>query len=167
MNVQAKSLFLELGNVGTGSAMTSLSNMLGTELIYTPPKLLEVRYEDLSRWFVESEENVAGVLVPFEGEISGFLIQIYRVSTAKKILGILLGPEHEEERALDREGSFLLYGKPDPGAGICSFCGYGRIDLDGTVRHGVWDLWRRAGTWSMFLPFWRRLGQSHFAYSGK
>lgn len=109
LNVQAKSLFLELGNVGTGSAMTSLSNMLGTELIYTPPKLLEVWYEDLSRWFVESEENVAGVLVPFEGEISGFLIQIYRLSTAKKILGILLGPEHEEERALDREGLDLLH----------------------------------------------------------
>ena len=36
LNVQAKSLFLELGNVGTGSAMTSLSNMLGTDLIYTP-----------------------------------------------------------------------------------------------------------------------------------
>lgn len=74
LRLQDESLFLELGSVGTGSAMTSLSNMLGTELIYTPPELLEMRYEDLSRCFLDPEESVVGVLVPFEGEASGLLI---------------------------------------------------------------------------------------------
>ena len=109
MRLQDESLFLELGNVGTGSAMTSLSNMLGTELIYTPPELFEMRYEDLSRWFLDPEESVVGVLVPFEGEASGLLIQIYRLSTAKKILNGLLGPNRDEERELDREGVDLLH----------------------------------------------------------
>ena len=53
----------ELGNVGTGNAVTSLSQMTGHSLEIELPKVEIVKYQDIDRILGEAEELQTGIMV--------------------------------------------------------------------------------------------------------
>ncbi len=105
--MQFKDVFQEIGNVGTGSCMASLSHMIGEEVRYSPPQLIELEYGSLSEWFGNAGESVVGVLVPFDGDIRGMILHIYRNGMVRSILEGVLG-EHSGEGELDGQRLDLL-----------------------------------------------------------
>lgn len=94
--MQLKDVFLEIGNVGTGSCMASLSHMIGAEVSYSPPDLIKMEYNGLSEWFGNDGESVVGVLIPFDGDIRGMVLQIFREGMVSSILNGVLGQEYGE-----------------------------------------------------------------------
>lgn len=103
--LQMEDVFREIGNVGTGRCMASLSHMIGMEVSYSSPELIEMDYKSLSDWFGCADEHVVGVLIPFEGDIQGSVLQIYKDDMVRAILeGVLgqsVGQEELNGRLLD------------------------------------------------------------------
>lgn len=89
--IQVEDVFQEIGNVGTGSCMASLSHMISAEVSYSPPQILKMEYGSLSDWFGNVGESVVGVLIPFEGDIQGMVLHVYRDEMVKSILEGVLG----------------------------------------------------------------------------
>lgn len=105
--MQLIDVFQEIGNVGTGSCMASLSHMIGEEVKYSPPVIMSLDYRSLSDWFGNADENVVGVLISFEGDIQGMVLQIYRDGMVKSILEGVLGQDNKYE-GLDGQYMDLL-----------------------------------------------------------
>ncbi len=102
--MQLKDVFQEIGNVGTGSCMASLSHMIGAEVKYSPPQIIEMAYGSLSDWFGNVGERVVGVLIPFSGDIHGMVLHVYRNEMVRSILEGVLG-QNDGHGELD--GQFL------------------------------------------------------------
>lgn len=98
----AAETLLEMGNIGTGSSMASLSHIIGEKVCYAPPVMKTVDYDGLAEWIGYAEENVAAVLIPFTGDINGMLLQIYKEEMTDVILRKLLNTEQVSGRWMDR-----------------------------------------------------------------
>lgn len=101
---RSEDLFRELGNIGAGSSMTSLAHMIGRQVHGSLPVILSAEYGSMMDWFGRTEENVVGVLVPFSGDLSGLLLQVYRKDMVKAILKGLYGSEADKS---EMDGSLL------------------------------------------------------------
>lgn len=93
MELQSNDVLLEIGNVGTGSCMASLSHMIGEDIRYSPPELIRMEYDSFSDWFGNVGESVVGVLTPFDGDIQGMVLQIFRDDMVRSVLEGVLGQE--------------------------------------------------------------------------
>lgn len=94
---QAAETLLEMGNIGTGSSMASLSHIIGEKVCYAPPVMKTVDYDSLAEWIGRAEENVAAILIPFTGDISGMLLQVYKEEMIDWILRKMLDTEKVPE----------------------------------------------------------------------
>lgn len=103
--LQTEDIFQEIGNIGTGSSMASLAHMAGKEVCYSSPAVIEAEYGRVTDWLGLEDENVAGVLIPFAGDMTGMILQIYRRNSVGAILNGLLeqdmGGEELDGRLLD------------------------------------------------------------------
>lgn len=103
--IQTEDVFREIGNVGMGSCMASLSHMIGAAVRYSPLELLKMEYNGLSEWFGCADESVVGVLVPFDGDVRGRVLQVYKREMVNNILEGVLGqregPAELDGRRLD------------------------------------------------------------------
>lgn len=90
---QVNDIFCEMGNIGTGASMASLSHIIGAEVNYSPSVVNAGGYDGLSSWFGYAGENVAAVLIPFCGSIGGMIFQVYKNEMVNTILGGVLERE--------------------------------------------------------------------------
>ena len=74
----ALDIFQEMGNIGTGSAVTALSNMIGKPINECFPNVMLLDYEKLLEILGQEEESVLGLLFPVCGEISGLLLFVWK-----------------------------------------------------------------------------------------
>ena len=72
--------------------MTSLSHMVGQEVHYSVSYASELEnYGDMTDWFIQPDQYVAGVTVPFEGDIEGAVLLIFQPDMADVILDRAFG----------------------------------------------------------------------------
>lgn len=88
-------IFSELGNIGSGSCMASLSHIIGREVRYSKPELVNTDYESVSAGLGRTDESVAGVLVNYSGEIRGKCLIIFKASMVRAITEGILGAGRE------------------------------------------------------------------------
>lgn len=87
VEIQTRDVLREICNIGVGSCMTSLSHLIGKEVRYSVSYSNELEdYGDMTDWFSQADEYVAGVTVPFEGDIEGAVLLIYQPAMADVIL---------------------------------------------------------------------------------
>lgn len=128
----AKEILLEMGNIGTGSSMASLSHIIGKRVTYGVPVLSEVDCDRLAEWIGFAEENVVAVLIPFHGDIGGMLLQIYKRDMMDAVLAKFLDSDPVQDgmdgRRLDliREVANIMASSY---LTALSFCGDLRISL--------------------------------------
>ena len=87
---QVDDIVSEIGNIGAGSCMASLSHMTGKRVVYSAPVVMEMDYSRVADWFGPADENVVGVMVPFSGDITGLLLQVYKMDMVSVILESVL-----------------------------------------------------------------------------
>lgn len=97
-------IFSELGNIGVGSCMASLSHIIRQEVRYSKPKLVNTDYESMSADLGRADENVAGVLVNYSGDIEGRCLIIFKASMAGAIAEGVLG---ENKKLQEFDGRML------------------------------------------------------------
>lgn len=87
MEIQVKDVFCEMCNIGIGSSMTALSQIIGHDIGYTVPDVDGIEnYDGMKHWYLKADEYVAGVSLPFDGDIEGMILIIYHVSMVREIL---------------------------------------------------------------------------------
>ena len=86
----------ELANIASGTAATSLSQMLGREVDLSVPRALALPFADAVDAAGDPAETVTGVALPLEGDIEGLvllLIQPLGRATLCEMLGVEPGSE--------------------------------------------------------------------------
>lgn len=84
-------IFREMGNIGTGSAVTALSNIIETPITEKVPEVIRLGYENLIQSIGQEEERVLGILFPVSGEISGLLLFVWKQELVDGIFRSLVG----------------------------------------------------------------------------
>jgi chemotaxis protein CheC len=86
----------ELANIGSGTASTSLSGMLGRPVDISVPAAAALTFADAIDMIGSPEEEVTGVVLGVVGEMEGIVLLLMRVADAAGLCN-LLGVETDSE----------------------------------------------------------------------
>ncbi len=105
----------EIGNIGSGSAATALSGLLGDAVDISVPKVKTLNFNDTINFVGGAEEVVIGLMISFSGEISGVILYILGQEFTQKIvssfywkqLDNLLELDEMDESAISEIGNIM------------------------------------------------------------
>jgi chemotaxis protein CheC len=126
----------ELANIGSGTAGTALSQMLGRSVDISVPNAFVLPLAEAVDAVGAAEEDVTGVVIPLQGDLDAVVLLVFPVADAATLCG-LLGVEAGTEvglSALSEIGNIL--GASYVGA-IAAMTG---LDLDLTPPQTVTDM---------------------------
>lgn len=87
----AKDIFHEIGNIGSGSAVTALSHLMSEEITGCPPRVMPLECASLPDAFGKIDESAMGILLPFYGDISGMLLFVLTEPFVRELLMKTIG----------------------------------------------------------------------------
>lgn len=76
----------EIGNIGSGSAASSLSEMLGKTIEMKVPNVCVLEYQQIIDAMGGPEKVITGILVRLEGDIKGMMMFLLEDSFAQVVL---------------------------------------------------------------------------------
>lgn len=79
----------ELANIASGTAATSLSQMLGRDVDLNVPKAFALPLADAVDATGNPEETVTGVALPLEGDLEGIVLLLVKADGAATLCGLL------------------------------------------------------------------------------
>lgn len=86
----------EIGNIGSGSAATALSKMVGKQVIMEVPNIEVIDIEKVVSLFENEEELTIGVYINFNGDISGTILTLLDKPSADNMIRIFFGKDPED-----------------------------------------------------------------------
>ena len=81
----------EIGNIGTGNAVTALAKMLNKKVEMSCPIIKLVDFKDIANSVGGAETLVTGILVSITGDINGIMMFIVQQDSVYSLLKMLLG----------------------------------------------------------------------------
>lgn len=91
----------EIGNIGSGSAASSLSQMLGKSVVMRVPDVSVLDYEQVIDKMGGPEKIITGILVQLNGDIKGMMMFLLQDSFAKAVINTFLQKEAPQMISLD------------------------------------------------------------------
>lgn len=91
----------EIGNIGSGSAASALSQMLGKNVVMRVPNVSVFDYERVIDEMGGPEKVITGILVQLEGDIKGMIMFLLEDSFAKVVLNTFLQVDEPQMISLD------------------------------------------------------------------
>jgi chemotaxis protein CheC len=86
----------EIGNIGAGNAATALSKMFLKPIDMSVPNIQIIKFSNMQEVLNVNDEIVVGVLLGFNGDISGNILYVLDKNEADLAIKILLGDENKE-----------------------------------------------------------------------
>ncbi|CCQ93036.1 CheC, inhibitor of MCP methylation [[Clostridium] ultunense Esp] len=86
----------EIGNIGSGNAVTSLANMLSKRVDMRVPKVRIMEFKDVAEVLGGEEELVAGIYLNLGSDVEGNIMFILDLDSALNLTNMLLGREDVE-----------------------------------------------------------------------
>lgn len=83
----------EIGNIGSGSAASSLSEMLGKTIEMKVPNVCVLEYQQIIDAMGGPEKVITGILVRLEGDIKGMMMFLLEDSFAQVVLSTFMNAE--------------------------------------------------------------------------
>src|SRR5215216_2945865 len=80
----------EVANIGAGHAATALSQMTGSTIMISVPKINVSNLEDVPAQLSEPEEPIAAVLMHMLGDLTGRTLLVFPKPTAIKLAQMML-----------------------------------------------------------------------------
>ena len=103
----------EIGNVGTGNAVTSLSRMMEQPIELDLPSLKVVKYYKVHELLEQPEELQTGILIEVTGQLKGIFLFMLSEAFTKTVINTILGEEERNLTSLDdMECSLIIYPVP-------------------------------------------------------
>lgn len=108
MDETSADILKELGNIGTGNAITSLSQMMGIPLDISSPSVHLAQVQEIYTLLEQAQEVEAGILVEIKGEVTGLFLFLLNESFTNIILDKILGEGERNILELDDLEQSLL-----------------------------------------------------------
>lgn len=93
LNAMHIDVLTELGNIGSGNAVTSLSSFMGKRIDIKVPDVKILGFNEVAEYVGGSENVVMGLLVKVEGDIEGMILYIFDQSFIKGVLETFFGKD--------------------------------------------------------------------------
>lgn len=93
LNAMHIDVLTELGNIGSGNAVTSLSSFMGKRIDIKVPDVKILGFNEVAEYVGGSENVVMGLLVKIEGDIEGMIMYIFDQSFIKGVLETFFGKD--------------------------------------------------------------------------
>ena len=81
----------EIGNIGVGNAINSLSALLNTEMKMTVPEVKFLEFKEVGSILGGDEVLVFGILVQISGDINGMVMFLVKPESARTLINGLMG----------------------------------------------------------------------------
>ncbi len=95
-------LLKELNNIGSGGALTSLSQLVNENIQIHVPTIKTIDYDEVSTTLeYEEEDKLLGVLVHIEGDLNIALMFMLTISAANAFVSTLLGTPMKDDDEFD------------------------------------------------------------------
>lgn len=91
LDTLSKDAFQEIGNIGSGSAVTALSHLMSEEITGRPTRVMPLECASLPDTFGKIDESAMGILLPFYGDISGMLLFVLTEPFVRELLMKTIG----------------------------------------------------------------------------
>lgn len=98
----------ELGNIGSGRAVTALSQLLKKKVNMRTPRTGILDFAELLEAWGGAERFMVVILVTVEGQISGRMFFLMEPETAQDVIALLLGESQELDNLTEMADSLLL-----------------------------------------------------------
>lgn len=104
LNESAQDVLCELGNIGTGNAVTALAGMIGSEIEMKIPSIRILGYNETPELLGGIEDIQVGILLDIKGDLNGMFMFLLNEQFTKTVLKALLGIEGGDITRLDEMG---------------------------------------------------------------
>lgn len=108
MSAEYVDVLRELGNIGAGNAMTALSQLLNCKVDMKVPQVMLLEFKDVGTLIGGEEQIMAGIYLAVEGDITGSIMFLVEVASAKHLIGKLMGMELSGDEFGEMEMSALM-----------------------------------------------------------
>lgn len=105
---ETRDILSELGNIGTGNAVSSLSAMMEHPVEIGIPNIRLVRYQDVFEALGIQEALQTGILIQVKGELQGMFLFLMDEAFTRAVLETLLGEQEHCLTCLDEMEKSLL-----------------------------------------------------------
>ena len=91
----------EIGNIGAGNAMTALAQMLQCKVDMKVPQVRLLEFKEVGEMMGGEEQLMVGVYLAVEGDITGSIMFLVRMDSAKHLVNKLMMGMGSEEPGLN------------------------------------------------------------------
>jgi len=107
MSAEYVDVLKELGNIGAGNAMTALAQLLNCKVDMKVPQVRLLEFKDVGMLIGGEEQLMAGIYLGVEGDITGSIMFLLEVNSAKHLISKLMGMEVSGDEFGEMECSAL------------------------------------------------------------
>lgn len=107
INSMCLDLLKEIGNIGSGNAATSLSQMINKKVDMQVPNVEVLETEKVVDMFQDPEEITVGVYINFTGDIEGTILTLLDRNSAGALINKLIGSKPSDFMYNDMEKSVI------------------------------------------------------------
>lgn len=101
LGAKARDALAEVGNIGTGNAVTALSSMIGGRIDMDLPTIRILPFGEIPTLLGGAETMQVGILLEIEGDLKGMFMFLLSEGFAREMLRSLLGEEPQDVMRLD------------------------------------------------------------------
>jgi chemotaxis protein CheC len=91
----------EIGNIGAGNAATALAKMLDKRIDMKVPQIRVMKFIDVSDVLGGAETEVVGILLGVQGDITGNILFVLDLQSARLLVNILMGKSADDTIEFD------------------------------------------------------------------
>ena len=96
LDERSRDILKEIGNIGTGNAVTALSQMLMHPVDIAVPDLKILKYQEVCSLLDSADELQTGIMVGVGGEMEGMFLFLLSETFTMMVLNKILGEEERE-----------------------------------------------------------------------
>lgn len=93
---QYMDILKEIGNIGAGNATTALAQMLQCKVDMKVPQVKLLKFSEVGATMGGEEQIMVGIYLMVEGDITGSIMFLQRVESAKHLVSMLMGGEQTQ-----------------------------------------------------------------------
>lgn len=90
----------ELGNIGAGNATTALAQMLQCKVDMKVPQVKLLEFNEVGATMGGEEQIMVGIYLMVEGDISGSIMYLQKVESARHLVSKMMGMEEKKDLIL-------------------------------------------------------------------
>lgn len=91
----------EIGNIGSGNATTAIANMIGLKIDMKVPQVKLLSFQQLGSAICPEDEIIVGTFLEVKGDISGSMMFLMRIPSARYLVDKLMMNQSSEEGKSD------------------------------------------------------------------